>query len=149
LTLETRILKLYAHEASRVLNLAYMRRALIFGLALSLVGLVPVPVSACALFSARPAECATPQTESQCDQMNADASGPQLAAAPSTSCCVVSRAPLPESQTKPTEFSLSPTHAVLPDRTWDLPGSDNEGLPDVARDVSPPSLQPLLCTFLI
>src|SRR2546425_11310604 len=126
-----------------------MRRALSFGLALSLMGLVPAPLSACALFSSRPAECATPQTESQCDQMNTDASGPQLAAAPSTSCCVVSQAPLPESQTKPTEFSLAPTHAVVPELTWDLPRLENARPADVARDVSPPSLQPLLCTFLI
>src|SRR2546422_6954026 len=38
----------------------------------SLVGLGTGPLSACALLTSQLAECATPQTQPQCDQMNMD-----------------------------------------------------------------------------
>src|SRR5215831_1286727 len=70
-----------------------VRRTLIAALALSLIGLGPVPASMCALFSSKLAECATPQTQSQCDKMNTEDSGPHFVPTPAKSCCFA-RAPL-------------------------------------------------------
>src|SRR5713101_7310598 len=97
-----------------------MRRMLIFGLALSLAGLGPAPLSACALFSSKLAECATPKTQSQCDQMNMVESGTQLVAASDTSCCVVSKAPIPQLQYKASDLSLAAPITVL-DPAGDTP----------------------------
>ena len=126
-----------------------VRRGLIIALALSLAGLGPVPLSACALFSSKLVECATPKTESRCDQMNMDESGAKFAAGPDTSCCYISNAPLPESQYVAPELSLTATPAVVSDATRDLPRLQGVRLADVAQNLSPPPLQSLLCTFLI
>jgi hypothetical protein len=125
-----------------------VRRALIFGLALSLVGLGTGPLSACALLTSQLAECATPQTQPQCDQMNMDESGTQVVAAPDTSCCLVSKAPIPQLQSKAADLSLAAPVPVLD------PAGDTlriQRLPPVfiIEDLSPPSVQSLLCTFLI
>jgi len=125
-----------------------VRRALIFGLALSLVGLGPVPLSACALLNLKPAECATPKTQSQCDQMKMDETGTQLVAASDVSCCLVSRAPIQQSQQKGPGFSLAVPIAVS-DPTSDTPRIHHLSPVHIVPDPSPPSLQPLLCTFLI
>src|SRR2546426_12246744 len=90
-----------------------VRRSLIFGLALSLVGLGTGPLSACALLTSQLAECATPQTQPQCAQMNMDESGTPLAAAPDTSCCLASKAPIPPLQSKATDLSLAAALPVL------------------------------------
>jgi hypothetical protein len=131
-----------------MVDLELVRRSLIFALALSLVGLGPVPLSACALLSSKLAECATPKTQSQCDQMNMDESGTQLVAASDTSCCFISKAPIPQLQYKVSELSLAAAIAVL-DSTGDTPRI--QLLPPVlmVQNLSPPSLQSLLCTFLI
>jgi hypothetical protein len=125
-----------------------MRRALVFALALGLVGLWPVPLSACALLSSKPAECATPQARAQCDHMNMDESGTRLVAVSDTSCCVVSKAPIPDLQYKAADLSLARVIAVL-DPTGDTPRIQQ--LPSVimVQAFSPPTLQSLLCTFLI
>jgi hypothetical protein len=125
-----------------------VRRSLIFALALSLVGLGPVPLSACALLSSKLAECATPKTQSQCDQMNMDESGTQLVAASDTSCCFISKAPIPQLQYKASDLSLAAPIAVL-DPTGDTPRI--QLLPPVliVGDLPPPTLRSLLCTFLI
>jgi len=125
-----------------------VRRLLIFGLALSFVGVGAVPLSACALLTWKLAECATPKTESRCDQMNMAESGIQLVAASDTSCCIVSRAPIPQFQYKASDPSLAARIEVL-DPTGDTPRIQQ--LPPVlnVQDLSPPSVQSLLCTFLI
>jgi len=125
-----------------------MRRILIFGLALSLLGLGPVPLSACALLSLKLAECATPKTQSQCEQMNMDESGTQLVAASDTSCCFVSKAPIPQLQYKASDLSLTASTAVL-DPTGDTPRIQRLLPVLIAQDISPPTIQSLLCTFLI
>lgn len=125
-----------------------MRRALIFGLALSLAGLGTGPLSVCALFSSQLAECATPKTQSRCDQMNMDQSGTQLVAAADTSCCFVSKAPIPQLQYKASDLSLAAPIAVL-DATGDTPRVQRLRPVLIVHDLSPPSLQSLLCTFLI
>lgn len=125
-----------------------MRRILIFGLALSVVGLGPMPLSACALFSSKLAECATPKAQSQCDQMNMDESGTQLVAASDTSCCVVSKAPIPQLQYKATDLSLARVIAVL-DLAGVTPRVQRLAPVLIGQNLSPPTLQSLLCTFLI
>ena len=126
-----------------------MRRAIILGIMFGLVGLSLVPLSACALFSSKLAECASPKTQSRCDQMNMDESGIQLVAAPDTSCCLASNAPLPESQYKASDLSLTWGFETVPDPMGDRPRVQQ--LPPVLleQDLSPPPLQSLLCTFLI
>jgi hypothetical protein len=125
-----------------------VRRALIFALALSLVGLGAGPLSACALFSLKPAECATPKTQSRCDRMKMDETGTQLVTASDTSCCFVSKAPIPELQPKAPELSLSASIAVL-NPTADTPHVQRLVPRRIVQDPSPPSLQSLLCIFLI
>jgi len=125
-----------------------VRRSLIFALALSVVGLGPVPLSACALLTSKLAECATPQTRSQCDQMNMDESGTQLVAAPGTSCCFVSKAPIPQLQYKAGDLSLAAPIAVL-DPAGDTLRIQRLLPVFIVQELSPPSVQSLLCTFLI
>ena len=125
-----------------------VRRSLILALALSLVGLGQVPLSACALFSAQLAECATPKTQSQCDQMNMDESGTQLVSASDTSCCSISQAPIPQSQFKGSDLSLAAPIAVL-DPTGDTPRVQRLRPVLIVLELSTPSLQSLFCTFLI
>jgi hypothetical protein len=117
-------------------------------LAVSLVGLGPVPLSACALLTSKLAECVTPKTQSRCDKMNMDESGIQLVAASDTSCCIVSRAPIPQFQSKATDLSLAARIEVL-DPTGDTRRIQQLPPALIVQDVSPPSLQSLLCTFLI
>ncbi|SRR6266849_2477765 len=131
-----------------MIDLKSVRRSLIFALALSLVGLGQVPLSACALLTSQLAECATPKTQSRCDQMNMDASGTQLVSASDTSCCSISQAPIPQSQFKGSDFSLAAPIAVL-DPTGDTPRRQRLLPVVIVHDLSPPSLQSLFCTFLI
>lgn len=125
-----------------------VRRSLIFAVALSLVGLSLVPLSACALLTLKLAECATPKTQPRCGQMNMNEIGSQLVAASDTSCCVVSNPPVPQLQYKASNLSLPAPIAVL-DLTGDTPRIQQPPLVHIVQDVSPPSVQSLLCTFLI
>src|SRR6266568_2631838 len=126
-----------------------MRRILSLAIVLSLTGLGPAPLSACALFSSKLVECATPKTQARCDQMDMQESGTRLAAAPDTSCCFASNAPVPESQYKASDLSLTVSPETFPDPLSDAPRVHQ--LPSVlpVQDLSPPKLQSLLCTFLI
>jgi hypothetical protein len=117
-------------------------------LAVSLVGLGPVPFSACALLTSKLAECATPKTQSQCDKMNMDESAIQLVVASDTSCCIVSSAPIPQFQSKATDLSLAARIEVL-DSTGDTPRIQQLPPALIVQDVLSPPLQSLLCTFLI
>ena len=131
-----------------MVDLVLVRRSLIFALALGVVGLGPVPLSACALLSSKLAECATPKTQSRCDQMNMDESGAQLVTASDPSCCFISKVPIPQLQYKASDLSLAAPIAVR-DPTGDT--LRIQLLPPVlmVQDLSPPSLQSLLCTLLI
>lgn len=129
-------------------SLSVSRRILTAALALSLIGLGPVPLSACALFSSKLAECATPQTDSQCSKMNTEESGPHFAAAQDQSCCLA-KAPLPLTQYKASALSvLAGPPAVLDLVTTGRRSRDARPAPS-NRDLSPPRIQSLLCTFLI
>jgi hypothetical protein len=126
----------------------FVRRVLILGLALGLLGLGPVPLSACSLMSSKLAECASPKTQSMCDQMNMDESGTHLAAASNHSCCFV-QAPLPESRFQAPDISLVAAAIVPPGQMTEPPRVAFAAREIFVQDVSPPALQSLLCTFLI
>ena len=126
-----------------------MRRAVIIALALGLTALGPVPLSVCALLSSQLAECETPNTQSLCEQMNIDSRGPQFDSMPDTSCCHITKAPLPASQFEASDLSFLPALAPVPDSIAALAVADNDYPPVVLQDISPPPIQPLLCTFLI
>lgn len=129
-------------------SLSVSRRILTAALALSLIGFGPVPLSACALFSSKQAECATPQTDSLCSKMNTEESRPHFAAAQDQSCCLA-RTPLPLTQYKASALSvLAGPSAVLDLVTAGRPSRDARPAPS-NRDLSPPRIQSLLCTFLI
>src|SRR6266567_5030233 len=125
-----------------------MRRILSLAIVLSFAGLGPVPLSACALFSSKLAECATPKTQSRCEKMNMDESGTQLVPVSDTSCCSVSQAPIPQSQFKGSDLSLAAPIAVL-NPTGDTPRIQRLLPVLLVRDLSPPRLQSFLCIFLI
>lgn len=80
--------------------------------------------------------------------MSMDESGIQLVAGSDTSCCIVSRAPLPQLQYKASNLSFAAPIAVL-DPTGETPRIQYLPLVLIVQDVSPPSVQSLLCTFLI
>jgi len=128
-----------------------VRRALILGLVACLVGIGPVPLSACALLSSSMAECTTPQTQSQCDRMSMmdlDESGNNLVAAPDRSCCLAS-APLPVSQFKSSGPSLETIPLVVSVQMGTAPCVREVHSTIFVQAPSPPRTQSLLCTFLI
>ena len=131
-----------------VVDSELVRRSLILALALSLVGPGPVPLSACALLSSKMAECATPESQSRCNHMNMDESGTRLVAASDASCCLISKAPIPQLQYKASDLSLA-TPVVVIDPTADAPRSQPLLPAEIVQDLSPPPLRSLLCTFLI
>src|ERR1700693_5359016 len=126
-----------------------MWRTFTFALALSLAGLGPVPLSVCALLSFQFAECETPGTQSLCDRINVHESGPQLDSVPDTSCCHITKAPLAEPQFEASDLSLLPPPAPALDSIAALADAEKEYPIEVVKDISPPPIQPLLCTFLI
>jgi len=125
-----------------------MRRSLIFVMALALTGLGPVPLSACALFSGRMAECATPATASTCDHMHMGTSGSRLAAPLNDSCC---HSVPPASVRQPNSSDLSlpaiPVKVLDGISTFTYP-QKKLSFHTLAAPWTPP-LQSVLCIFLI
>ena len=72
----------------------------------------------------------------------------QLVAASDTSCCSISKAPIPQLQNETSGLSLVAPIAVL-GLTGDAPRIQRLVPVLIAPDLSPPRLQSLLCTFLI
>jgi hypothetical protein len=132
-----------------MLNYRLMRRLLIFGLGLGLIVTGLTPLSACALFAARPTECAQPATRSHCDQRPADDAATQSFTSPDRSCCVVSQAPLPELRFKVVEAAVAVTPVVTAIARTVSGVSPASALHVIVEESSPPSLQSLLCTLLI
>jgi len=77
-----------------------------------------------------------------------DEVGAQVAAASNTSCCSISKAPIPQLQYKVSDLSLAAPIAVL-DPTSETPRVQRLPRVFLVHDLSPPSFQSLLCTFLI
>jgi len=132
-----------------MLNCLLMRRLVGMVLALSLIGLGPVPLSACALLTSTVVECAAPRTESRCNEMNTGDTVAKLLATPEASCCDLSGAPVQESQQNASKISLAVATVVNPEPAWIAPPIQREHVSYAAQDMSPPLLQSFLCTFLI
>jgi hypothetical protein len=131
-----------------LLDLELMRRGVIFGLAFSVFAAGLMPLSTCALLSSKMAECAEATIASPCDQMYTPSAGTQLSRGSDKSCCVASQAPLPELQFKGVEVGPAVT-MVVPPSTLVVPSPRTYSAPHAVENPSPPSFQPLLCTFLI
>jgi hypothetical protein len=126
-----------------------MQRILSFLIALGLASLGPLPVSACALMYSQVSECATPQTETRCEQMGMDQAEGPSASASSKTCCVLSKAPLPDAQTRAGDLSIAKAPATVSNIILATPAGERTLSLDPRLDSSPPPRQPLLCTFLI
>lgn len=126
-----------------------MRRLFILGLALSLLFMGAGPLSACALFASKLAECATPETQPRCDHMNMLDGGPQVVASPDRSCCSASQAPVSDSQSKASASSLAAFVPVLQSIAAAPRAQQMRPALQLLQAFSPPPLQSLLCTFLI
>jgi hypothetical protein len=98
--------------------------------------------------SSKLAECATPQTQSQCDKMDMDESETSFVAAPDRSCCFAN-APLPVSQFKASGLSIASVPSVTPSHVGAAPRVRDAQPAVIVLAPSPPHLQALLCTFLI
>jgi hypothetical protein len=124
-----------------------MRRALILGLALTLIAAGLVPLSPCALFSSKMAECAEVKVQSPCEQMHPHSAGALISRGSDKSCCFTSQAPLPELQFERIAVGPGVPIAVSHD-TLALPSTRTYSAPLLVEASSPPSFQSLLCTFL-
>jgi hypothetical protein len=126
-----------------------MRRILSFFIALGLVGLGPLPLSACALIYSQPSECATPQTETHCERMGME-QAERLSVSPgSKTCCVLSEAPLPEAQSNAGELQATAGSALDASSAPLIVRHGSKQPVEALQDFSSPPLQTLLCTFLI
>jgi len=123
-----------------------MRRVLILGLALSVFVAGLAPLSSCALFSSKMAECAEVKVQSPCEHMHS--AGTLISRGSDKSCCFTSRAPLPELQFERIVVGPGVPIPVSHD-TLALPSTRTYSAPLLAEASSPPSFQSLLCTFLI
>jgi hypothetical protein len=92
-------------------------------------------------------------SESDCADMsmgmNMGDDGIQFATSPDKSCCVVSGASLPESQFRASELSLASTPNAVSVPMIQVPPARQMIPVALVQDTSPPSIQSLLCTFLI
>ena len=131
-----------------LLNYNLMRKMLILGLALSVFAAGLMPLSACALLTSKGAECAEAAAPSPCDQMYSRSAETQVSKSSGKSCCFTSQAPLPELQFKGIEVGPALATTVS-QNTLAIPITTSYSTLLVVEHPSPPSLQSLLCTFLI
>jgi hypothetical protein len=136
------------------------RRLLISMLCLSLAGLAPAPLSACAMLMASPTDCApapaeSAPTASHCEQaVSAKGTNQDTlrANASELPCCTSKAAPVPDAgaglgKVNFTQASASPESGpqAIAGHALERPISQT----DLEQFTSPPDRQPLLCTFLI
>ena len=126
-----------------------MKRLLITVLVLGLAVACPNPLSLCALFSSAAGSCASMETQSQCDKMDMSEHAAQSITTRSASCCAVSQAPLPESKTEVSKTTVKLELTATLTSATNVVNSENVHPRSVPRELSPPPLRSLLCTFLI
>jgi hypothetical protein len=126
-----------------------MRRLFILVMAVTLAGLGQVPLSASALFSSDRIGCISPKIQFDCDDMNMDTSGTQLAPAENTSCCFVSGLPAQELQFVVSASSFASAPTATPVSAGDTPRVRIVPQDVPRHNFSPPASQSRLCTFLI
>lgn len=136
------------------------RRLLISMLCLSLAGLAPVPLSACAMLMASPADCSPAPAKaapavSHCEQA-ATAEGANQdtfqADASKLPCCELRAAPAPDASAGISKVNVAPASASLEDGPQAVPSQALDrtiAQTEFEQFTSPPDRQPLLCTFLI
>jgi hypothetical protein len=124
------------------------RRGLILTLALNLVALVPLPLSACAMFAGLDGPCQCPMTM-PCGTAAQPAS---RNSGPAISClCIQSGEPSPEA----IQNAANPTPALLASNFVSVAAPDQlasrANFPSTitASDLAPPPGQARLCVFLI
>src|SRR5437588_776773 len=129
-----------------------MRRILSLFVALGLAGLEPLPVSACALLHSQTNECATQPKMTDCESMGMEQGGEKQKVTVSNagnSCCAISNAPSPEAQTWAGSLSVVTGPAPVSGTIIAAQPFESKSSFDLGKDLSPPPLQALLCTFLI
>src|SRR3974377_1234811 len=126
-----------------------MRRSLICIVALGVAIAGSSPVSLCAIASALATDCASAQTQSQCDRMDMGAPSAPALTARTAACCSITGAPLPEAKSPPSSPAPQQGVASILILAVEVVQSGHGHLVDVRQDSPPPPLQPLLCTFLI
>jgi hypothetical protein len=126
-----------------------MRRLLICVLVLGLTVMAASPLSLCAMFSSLAGDCATPQTQARCHQMETDSESSQTLSTPSSSCCLVAQNPVPEPKVEATRTFPYRQPANVIALAAHVVSAARARFAGVMQDLAPPSLQPLLCTFLI
>ena len=126
-----------------------MKRLLIYALVLGLAVTGLNPFSLCALFSSTAGDCASMETQSQCDKMDMGEHAAQSITPRSPSCCVVSQAPLPESKTEASKTTVKLELAAALAPVINVENPENVHPLNVPQELSPPPLRSLLCTFLI
>jgi hypothetical protein len=133
-----------------MLDLVQMRRTLIFVLVLGLMGWGLQPVLACMPVSSTLAEYGNKAPCCVGMKMGVNIDDAQFIAAPDTSCCFVSKAPVPESQYELSDSSLTSAPVAASEfNSESLQVQFIQPVIPVRGDVSPPAFQSLLCTFLI
>ena len=137
------------HLPEEICRNCVVKRLLSCVLVFGLVLLAPSPGSLCALLSSVPGECATPETQSQCENMDMGIPPVQSITTQTASCCTVSQAPLPESKSELAKSSAQVPAENLLSRTAEIIERDDTHTTPDLQDTSPPPLQSLLCTFLI
>ena len=127
-----------------------MHRIFSLVIALGMAGLGPVPVSACAVLHSQASECATAQAKTDCERMGMD-QAEELSvkvSAASKTCCAISEAPLPEARAWSGDLHVAAAPVAVSEVMAETAPDEDPGFSDRFTDVSPPPLQPLLCTFL-
>ena len=128
-------------------------------LCLSLAGLAPMPLSACAMWMAAPANCAlandSAESSSQCESaMDMAGMGQDSiqAGASKLPCCELVAAPLPDASAGISIVKVTPavpsevsSQQMISIKLFEQAAA----VSDVKQFATPPDTQPLLCTFLI
>ena len=126
-----------------------VNRLLICVLVLGLILLGPTPASLCALASSLVSECASPETQTQCDQMDMGTPTSPVLTAHTASCCTMSHPPLPETKSAPSGVASQQEPTSISLLAIEVVNSEHDPFVDIQQDCSPPPLQSLLCIFLI
>jgi hypothetical protein len=126
-----------------------LRSSFVLVLALSVAGLGAASELSCTVTCSRANDCPCCRGHVGPGTSRMDESGPQLVATCSGPCCLL-RAPFPAPQYQESGSTLSLNSGCAADSPAATSPSIRSARPvPIVQDTSPPSLQPLLCTFLI
>jgi hypothetical protein len=128
-----------------------MRRIFALMVAFGAASLGPLQASACSMLHGQPSGCANAATKTDCERMgmNRTEKATFTVSNSAKSCCAISHAPLPDARTLAGSFAVAVPPALATCAVVSAKLLESAWSPEIARDSSPPSLQSLLCTFLI